>query len=304
MPKSINMLSPQIIQFTKIRDKRGNLSVIEQMKEIPFEIKRAFWIYDVPGDSTRGGHAFRETEELVVALSGSFDVVVNGGEKEEVFHLNRSYYGVYIPKMNWRQMRNFSTNSVALVLSSTEYNPDDYIRDYDEFVAETKKTNKSVSNEKRETRIERQDVRIDKQRWNIQKPTVFDCSVVEFAKHSFDEGNLTVVQGNENVPFDIKRVFYLYDIPGGESRGAHAHKECHQFLIAASGAFEVVLDDGVNKRTVMLNRPFMGVHVPPGVWAAEQGFSSGSICLVLTSDEYKAEDYIRNYDEFLEYRKQ
>jgi len=286
----------KITQLPKIIDRRGNLSVIEELKEIPFKIKRAFWIYDVPGDSTRGGHAFRETEEFVVALSGSFDVVVNDGEKEEVFHLNRSYYGVYIPKMTWRQMRNFSTNSVALVLSSTEYNPDDYIRNFDEFVKVAKGVRRKAKGDEKEG----DKVRME---WNIQKPTVFDCSVVEFAKHSFEEGNLTVVQGNENVPFDIKRVFYLYDIRGGESRGAHAHKECHQFLIAASGAFEVVLDDGVNKRTVMLNRPFMGVHVPPGVWAAEQGFSSGSICLVLTSDEYKAEDYIRDYNDFLEYRK-
>jgi len=132
--------------------------------------------------------------------------------------------------------------------------------------------------------------------------SVYDCSVIELPKIEFPTGNLTPVQGSVNVPFDIKRVFYLYDIPGGESRGAHAHRECHQFLIAASGAFEVVLDDGINKRTVMLNRPFMGVHVPPGIWASEQGFSSGAICLVLTSDKYKAEDYIRDYKEFLEYR--
>jgi hypothetical protein len=99
-------------------------------------------------------------------------------------------------------------------------------------------------------------------------------------------------------------VFYLYDIPSGEARGAHAHKECHQFLIAASGAFEVVLDDGVNKRTVMLNRPFNGLHIPPGIWAAEQGFSSGSVCLVLASETYCSDDYIRNYDDFIEFRKQ
>ena len=95
--------------------------------------------------------------------------------------------------------------------------------------------------------------------------------------------------------------FYSYDIPSGEDRGAHAHKECHQLIIAASGSFEVVLDDGTNKRTVLLNRPFWGLHVPPGIWASEQGFSSGSICLVLASHGYSEEDYIRNYDEFLKY---
>ena len=129
--------------------------------------------------------------------------------------------------------------------------------------------------------------------------TVYDCSIIELSKNSFPSGNLTSIESYENVPFDIKRVFYIYDIPGGEARGAHAHKECHQFLIAASGAFEVMLDDGVNKRTVMLNRPYMGLHIPPGIWAAEQGFSSGSVCLVLTSIKYDAGDYIRDYDEFL-----
>lgn len=137
----------------------------------------------------------------------------------------------------------------------------------------------------------------------MNKPTVFDCSIIELPKFHDPEGNLTPVYSNAHVPFDIKRVFYLYDIPGGESRGAHAHKSCHQFLIAASGAFEVVLDDGVNKRTVLLNRPFYGLHIPPGVWAAEQGFSSGSVCLVLASEKYDEADYIRTYNEFVEYRK-
>ena len=131
--------------------------------------------------------------------------------------------------------------------------------------------------------------------------SVFDCSLIQLPKEEFDEGNLTYVYNNVHVPFKVRRVFYSYDIPGGESRGAHAHNKCDQFLIAASGAFEVVLDDGVNKRTVLLNRPYWGLHVPPGIWAAEQGFSSGSVCLVLASDKYEEDDYIRSYVEFKEY---
>ena len=134
------------------------------------------------------------------------------------------------------------------------------------------------------------------------KPTVYDCSVVELGKIDNNQGNLTMVQSGMNVPFDIKRVFYLYDVPGGEARGAHAHKQCHQFLVAVSGGFEVVLDDGNNKRTVALNRPFYGLHIPPGIWAAEQGFSSGSVCLVLASEKYEEADYIRCYEEFISYR--
>lgn len=123
----------KIIQLPKVLDCRGNLSFIEELNHVPFKIKRTYWIYDVPGGERRGAHAYRENEELVVALSGSFDVVLNDGKKEKVFHLNRSYYGLYIPKNMWRVMENFSTNSLALVLSSTDYNDEDYIFDYEEF---------------------------------------------------------------------------------------------------------------------------------------------------------------------------
>lgn len=131
---------------------------------------------------------------------------------------------------------------------------------------------------------------------------VFDCSIIELPKFEDAAGNLTPIYSNIHVPFNIKRVFYSYDIPGGEARGAHAHKKCHQLLIAASGSFEVILDDGVNKRTILLNRPFYGLHIPPGIWAAEQGFSSGSICLVLASDIFDENDYIRNYRDFQKYK--
>lgn len=287
------MNRPTTIQLPKMGDRRGNLSVVEQLNQVPFKIQRAFWIYDVPGDAVRGGHAFRETEEFVVALSGSFDVVLHDGEKEQVFHLNRSYYGVYVPNMMWREMRNFSTNSLALVVASTPYAEEDYIMEFEQFVHEKQIGVKPFPFPSLDNPV----------LWHINRPSVYDCSVVDLPKYMFDEGNLTWVERNKNVPFDIQRVFYLYDIPGGEARGAHAHRQCHQFLIAASGAFEVVLDDGVNKRTVMLNRPFCGLHIPPGIWAAEQGFSSGSVCLVLASETYDESDYIRDYNDFIQYRK-
>lgn len=124
----------KVIDLPKIEDLRGNLTFIEQEKHIPFQIKRVYWIYDVPGGQTRGGHAFKEQKELVVALSGSFDVVVNDGIHEERYHLNRSYFGLYVPNGLWRYMDNFSTNSVALILSSTRYNEIDYIRDFEGFL--------------------------------------------------------------------------------------------------------------------------------------------------------------------------
>ena len=127
------MEQPIIINLPKIGDKRGNLSLVEEFKHIPFKIERTYWIYDVPGGEKRGGHAYRENQEFIVALSGSFDVVLDDGKEKKLYSLNRSYYGLYVPKGWWRQMENFSTNALALVLASTPYSKEDYIYDYQEF---------------------------------------------------------------------------------------------------------------------------------------------------------------------------
>lgn len=123
----------KIINLPKILDARGNLSVIEEKKQIPFEIERTYWIYDVPGGEVRGGHAYRKNEEFIVALSGSFDVILDDGSDRKVFSLNRSYYGLYVPNGIWRQMINFSTNSVAMILASTKFDLSDYIYNYSLF---------------------------------------------------------------------------------------------------------------------------------------------------------------------------
>ncbi len=139
----------------------------------------------------------------------------------------------------------------------------------------------------------------------MEKYSVNDCSVLELNKHHSDrKGNLTVVQNGITVPFDIKRVYYLYDVPGGESRGSHAHRALSQLIVAASGSFRVVLDDGSAKRAFVLNRPYQGLLVKPGIWRDLDDFSSGAVCMVLASEVYQPEDYIRDYDEFINYRKQ
>jgi hypothetical protein len=129
-------------------------------------------------------------------------------------------------------------------------------------------------------------------------PSVFDCSLVHLPKIKNRAGNITPIHNSIEIPFSVKRIFYLYDVPGGESRGAHAHKRCHQFLIAASGSFEVMLDDGNVQRIVQLNRPYIGLHIPPLIWASEINFSSGAICLVLASETYAPDDYIREYSSY------
>ena len=127
--------TPQIIELPKVCDPRGNLSFIESEGHVPFKVKRVYWIYDVPGGMCRYGHAFREQDEFIVSLSGSFDVVLHDGVKVTRHHMSRSYYGLYVPRMTWREIDNFSTNSVVMVLSSTHYDPNDYIEDFNQFLA-------------------------------------------------------------------------------------------------------------------------------------------------------------------------
>jgi len=132
--------------------------------------------------------------------------------------------------------------------------------------------------------------------------TVFDCSIIDCFKVHNKAGNITVFENGKNTPFNVKRIYYLYDVPGGESRGGHAHYELEQFIVAASGSFDVILDDGNNKKTVTLNRPNLAFHIVPGLWRELNNFSSGSICMVLASDKYDEADYIRNYEDFLKFK--
>jgi len=136
----------------------------------------------------------------------------------------------------------------------------------------------------------------------MQKTTVYDCSVIEMDKHHSDAGNITVIENTKDVPFEVRRTYYLYDVPGGEERGGHAHKELQQLLVAASGSFDVVLNDGNVKRTITLNRPYHGLLIVPGIWRELNNFSSGSVCLVLASRKYEETDYIRDYGEYLKYK--
>lgn len=133
----------------------------------------------------------------------------------------------------------------------------------------------------------------------MKKTTVYDCSIIELDKHHHVKGNITVVENGKTVPFQVRRSYYLYDVPGGESRGGHAHKDLKQLIIAASGSLDVTLDDGKIKRTFKLNRPYQGLLVVPGIWRELDDFSSGSVCLVLASMKYEENDYIRDYNEFL-----
>ena len=285
---------PRIIELPKFLDDRGNLSFLENENQIPFEIKRVHWIYDVPGGESRGGVAYKTTEEFIVAMSGSFDVVVRDGEREWKFFLNRSYRGVYIPAGYWRSVENYSSNSVAVIAASTFYDPSDAIRSMDELRAWTH------GDEKINLKLE-----TINHKFPIAKYSVEDCRIVELDRHhSQRKGDISVVENGKEVPFDVKRIYYLYDVPGGADRGGHAHKELYQLIVAASGAFTVELDDGKEKKSFTLNRPYQGLLVKPGIWRTLTDFSSGSICMVLASEKYDEKDYIRAKEEFKEYRRE
>lgn len=135
-----------------------------------------------------------------------------------------------------------------------------------------------------------------------KRTTVYDCSIIELDKHHHEKGNITVVENNTTIPFEVKRTYYLYDVPGGESRGGHAHKELSQLIIAASGSFRVTLDDGNVKRSFLLNRPYQGLYIVPGIWRELDDFSSGSVCLVLASNLYEEVDYIREYQLYKKFK--
>lgn len=289
----------RVIELPKFLDARGNLSFAEQNNHIPFEIKRTYWIYDVPGGEARGGHAFRQNQEFIVALSGAFEVVVDDGKQRKSFMLNRSYYGLYVPAGLWRSMENFSTNSLAIEFGSEHYAMDDYIRDHEEYLRWREESSKGSKVVGRADGTPQEVQNLEP----VRKYNVFDCTIVELDRHHSDrKGNLTVVENGQTLPFDVKRVYYLYDVPGGENRGAHAHKDLSQLIIAASGSFTVTLDDGKCKRSFFLNRPYQGLYVKPGMWRDLEDFSSGAVCMVLASDVYLKEDYIRDYQEFLDFR--
>ncbi|MEN9919550.1 MAG: hypothetical protein RL662_1986 [Bacteroidota bacterium] len=290
MATKIKETKERLFDLPKFEDARGNLSFIEEGGQIPFAIKRLYWIYDVPGGQTRGSHAFKSQTEIIIALSGSFDVVLHNGTSERKYQLNRAYKALYVPAKMWRTLENFATNSVCLVISSGAYDEDEYIRNFRQFKQFLKLEYTPLATTVKE---------LDQQKTiKFIKNTVFDCSMIELPIIKNRGGNLTPVHNSIVIPFNVKRIFFVYDIPYGKTRGMHAHKICHQFLVALSGSFDVEIEDGINKRTLNLNRPMQGIHVLPGIWTKESNYSSGAVCLVLTSERYNEADYVRKYSDY------
>lgn len=288
MAKEIK-ITEYLLDLPKKEDSRGNLSFLEEGGQIPFKIARVYWIYDVPGGQKRGSHAFKNQHEIIIALSGSFDVTLNDGKENRRYHLNRSHKALYVPPKMWRCIDNFATNSVCLVISSGKYDESEYIRNFKSF-------KKYIKDDHEVSEIPQPDILI--QHRELQYNNSKDCEIIDLPVIRNRAGNLTPIHNSVDIPFNVKRIFFVYDIPFGKKRGMHAHKHCHEFIVAASGSFDVEIDDGREKRVVNMNRPMQGIHILPGIWTKEFNYSSGAICLVLTSEVYTEEDYIRKYSDY------
>lgn len=290
-------MKPQLLSLPKILDPRGNLTFIENDAQVPFVIERAYWIYDVPAGEERHGHAFRRATEMIVALSGSFDVVVDTGEGEQRFQLGRSFYGLLVPKMTWRRIDNFSTNSVALVLSSTNYDERDYIRDKNDWLCGMNSGIPGNDDALEINKAMHDGTPSADDGIAMGRSSLDDCMVVDLSRICHPNGALTVVDNAGNI-FPVKRVFYLYDVPGDSERGGHSHFKAQELIVAASGAFDVVVTDGVDSRRYTLNRPYKALYIPAGIWRSLDNFSSGSVSLVLTSELYSEADYCRSMTKY------
>jgi dTDP-4-dehydrorhamnose 3,5-epimerase-like enzyme len=260
-----------LVALPQIPEPRGNLTVLEECVHPPFPIGSVRWFYDVPaGTSWRAGES-RLGDALIVALSGSFEVVLGRRRSRSAVRLSRANTGLQVPAgLDWT-VHDASTNSVGLVISSQENRlPSAGPGPLDQ--SEPAALN--------------------------PESTIDDCRTITLPHRRDEHGSATEAVPREGVPFDIPRVYYLYDVPGGARRGGHAHRDLEQIVLAVAGAFDLLLDDGRRARSIRLDRAHSGVLIATGIWRELLNFSSGAICLVLASAPYDEADYVRDYDAF------
>jgi WxcM-like, C-terminal len=269
------MWDVRTIRLPKVQDDRGHLSFFQNYDQIPFKIKRVHWFYNAVMATRRHTQPPTSTRDFIVALSGSFEIAFFDRNMKDPITLNRPYTGVYVPPLMRWQLHNFSANSVALIATD-----DSYLKSHDSRVRQ------SIA-----------------QSLTGRQASISDCNLITFPHTENAAGQLSPA-ANNILPFEVQRIYYIYDIPHTGSRGAHAHKTLHQIIIAARGSFAVAIDDGVNKTIIQLNTPYIGLHIQPSIWRSLSSFSQGAVCLALVSEQYSADDYIRDYSDFLDYRAQ
>lgn len=261
----------RLVSLPQIPEPRGNLTALEEVAHLPFRIGSVRWFYDVPAGTSWRADESDLGDALIVALSGSFDVVIEQPHGRSRVPLNRAYTGLQVPAtVRWR-VDEPSTNSVGLVISSEPNRPHRLGSDqFDESIP-------AALN---------------------RDSTIDDCRLITLSRRRRLRGSTSIVTPQSDVPFDIRRVYYLYDVPGGARRGGHAHRRLEEVLVAVAGSFDVVLNDGRRVGVTRLDRAYSGVHLATGIWRELRNFSSGAICLVLASAPYDEADYIREYDDF------
>jgi dTDP-4-dehydrorhamnose 3,5-epimerase-like enzyme len=273
MAEQLSLVLPgecRLVSLPQIPEPRGNLTALEELVHFPFRTGRVRWFHDVP-PRTSWSDSESRVDALVVALLGSFDVIYDKQDSRRSVRLNSASVGLHLGTSSQWRIEEASTNAVGLVISARPRSP---------ARPEANRLDDAVAAEmSRETAID-------------------DCREIALTHHRDSEGNVTEAIPWIDVPFGISRVYYLYDVPGGASRGGHAHRGLEEVLVAAAGSFEVALKDGRQAETIRLDRAHSGVYIAPGIWRELRTFSSGAICLTLASAPYDEADYIRDYHEF------
>jgi hypothetical protein len=274
MAKQFSVATPdgcRVDSLPQIPEARGNLTALEELIHFQFRTGSVRWFYDLPAGTSWSESGSHLGNALVIALSGSFAVVFGKQSPSSRVWLSRASIGLHVPTSTQWRVEDPSTNSVGLVISS-----------------QPTRQPRPESNQS-EDYVPR-----------VVNPhtTINDCRTLTLGRHRHLQGTSTEAIPQINVPFEIPRVYYLYDIPGGASRGGHAHRGLEQLLVAAAGSFEVALNDGRRDKTVRLDQPDSGAYIAPGIWRELTDFSSGAICLTLASAPYDEADYIRDYEEF------
>lgn len=284
---------PREVSLPKIEDPRGNLSFVQRGVGIDFTPARVYWVYDMPGGTIRHGRALKNTSEFIIPLSGSMTVrhTSPDGLYADTF-IHEADRGVLLPPMTWRQVDGFSTNAVMTVLASSRYDVRDYFYEKEEYL----RADKGIVGSG-DTTDEDEAMPAPTDRYLVMKVGDSHTSMLDVLPHP--NGKLVSVEFGNGIDFRPRRVFYLYDVPAGESRGGHAHYQARELIVAVSGAFDVVLDDGVDKITYRLDRPDKGLYIPEGLWRELHSFSGGAVCMVVTSHLYDPDDYIRDYECFI-----
>jgi WxcM-like, C-terminal len=256
-----------LVSLPQIPERRGNLTALEELVHLPFRIGSVRWFYELPAGRSWSAGEDDLGDSLIVALSGSFDVVIGAGR----VRLARANIGLAVPASVGWTVEHPATNSVGLIISSRPTRPQRIRADQPD-------------------RSAARDLNPDS--------TIDDCRRIGLPRHHRGQGSTTSVVPHAAVPFDVVRVYYLYDVPGGAERGGHAHRQLEQVLVSVAGSFDVVLKDGRRVKTVRLDRAHSGVFIATGIWRELRNFSSGAICLALASAPYDEDDYIREYDDF------